>query len=143
MEILKKAKRQNGKRKNPAYQQLTAYVPKETFRQMKVALLREDQEISELIQELIEAWLDSKRPTPEQKRRAAVVQQTMVEIRGLLAGPAQNDMRERTALLALLSIQSMQEVASILEYLPNPTGGGAKVRPPSASAPPASSGQKS
>lgn len=51
--------RPKGKRSHPDYEQVTAYIRKETHRDVKIALLQsgEEQEFSELIQELLEQWL--------------------------------------------------------------------------------------
>ncbi len=51
--------RPKGKRSHPDYEQVTAYIKKDTYQEIKIALLREGQkrEFSELIQELLEDWL--------------------------------------------------------------------------------------
>ena len=51
--------RPKGKRSHPDYEQVTAYIRKDTHRSAKIALLREgeEREFSELIQELLEEWL--------------------------------------------------------------------------------------
>ena len=47
-----------GKRSDPAYEQVTAYIRKETYRQVKMRLLAQDGgDFSTLMQELLEAWL--------------------------------------------------------------------------------------
>lgn len=53
------ARRSSGKRKDPEYSQLTAYVRKELHQAVRVALINDGngQEISELVEELIEKWL--------------------------------------------------------------------------------------
>lgn len=51
--------RPKGKRSHPDYEQVTAYIRKDTYRSAKIALLREgeEREFSELIQSLLEEWL--------------------------------------------------------------------------------------
>lgn len=51
--------RPKGKRSHPNYEQVTAYIKKDTYQEIKITLLREGQkrEFSELIQELLEDWL--------------------------------------------------------------------------------------
>ncbi|PSB27550.1 hypothetical protein [Chlorogloea sp. CCALA 695] len=51
--------RPKGKRSHPDYEQVTAYIKKDTYQEIKISLLREGQkrEFSELIQELLEDWL--------------------------------------------------------------------------------------
>jgi len=47
-----------GKRSDPAYEQVTAYIRKETYRQVKMRLLAQDGgDFSSLIQDLLEGWL--------------------------------------------------------------------------------------
>lgn len=54
--------RPKGKRSHPDYEQVTAYIKKDTYQEIKISLLREGQkrEFSELIQELLEDWLKSR-----------------------------------------------------------------------------------
>lgn len=49
----------NGKRSNPLFTQITAYISKRTHQEVKVALLHEGQsrQISELVEECLRAWL--------------------------------------------------------------------------------------
>lgn len=51
--------RPRGKRSDPNYEQITAYILKETHKSVKIALLQEDRnrEFSELIEELLSGWL--------------------------------------------------------------------------------------
>ncbi len=51
--------RPKGKRSNPDYEQVTAYVKKETYRKTKIALLEQDKfsDFSELVEELLSEWL--------------------------------------------------------------------------------------
>jgi hypothetical protein len=54
--------RPKGKRSHPDYEQVTAYIKKDTYQDIKITLLREGQkrEFSELIQELLDDWLKSR-----------------------------------------------------------------------------------
>ena len=49
-----------GKRSNAEYRQVSAYVRKDTHRKVKMALLQDDREFSELVEELLGSWLDSR-----------------------------------------------------------------------------------
>ncbi len=49
-----------GKRSNAEYRQVSAYIRKDTHRKVKMTLLEEDQEFSELVGRLLEDWLDSR-----------------------------------------------------------------------------------
>lgn len=53
--------RPNAKRSDPEFVQTTAYIRKETHRDVKIALLHEsgDRDFSELIEELLVNWLKS------------------------------------------------------------------------------------
>jgi hypothetical protein len=55
----KKPGRPPGKRSNPDYVQVTAYIPSDLHHNIKLALLqdRKGQEFSELVEELLETWL--------------------------------------------------------------------------------------
>lgn len=48
-----------GKRSNPAYEQVTAYIRRDTNLQTKIALLQEGntRDFSDLVEELLQAWL--------------------------------------------------------------------------------------
>lgn len=48
-----------GKRSNPAYEQVTAYIRKDTSLKTKIALLQEGntRDFSDLVEELLQAWL--------------------------------------------------------------------------------------
>jgi hypothetical protein len=52
--------RPNGKRSNAEFQQVTAYVRRDTYRRVSIKLLdRENKgEFSELIEELLQKWLE-------------------------------------------------------------------------------------
>ncbi len=54
--------RPRGKRSDPAFEQVTAYVPRALYRRVRVALLEADrgQEFSELVAELLADWLDTR-----------------------------------------------------------------------------------
>lgn len=49
-----------GKRRNEEYRQVSAYIRKDTHRKVKMALLEEDREFSELVEHLLVRWLDSR-----------------------------------------------------------------------------------
>jgi hypothetical protein len=46
-----------GKRSNAEYRQVSAYIRKDTHRKVKIALLEEERQFSELVGELLEDWL--------------------------------------------------------------------------------------
>ena len=46
-----------GKRGDPHYRQVSAYVRKDTHQKVKMALLEEDREFSELVENLLRDWL--------------------------------------------------------------------------------------
>ena len=49
-----------GKRSNTEYRQVSAYIRKDTHRRVKMALLEDDRQFSELVAELLENWLDER-----------------------------------------------------------------------------------
>jgi len=55
--------RPNAKRSNPDFVQTTAYIRRDTHRDVKIALLHEGQggEYSELVEELLSDWLKSRK----------------------------------------------------------------------------------
>jgi len=59
IEIKASRGRPKGKRSNPSYEQVTAYIRKDTYRQTKVALLQGDEErdFSQLVEDLLCAYL--------------------------------------------------------------------------------------
>lgn len=59
VEFTRRVGRPKGKRSDPDYDQVTAYIRKETHRQVKIALLTEGQgrEFSELVEELLGEFL--------------------------------------------------------------------------------------
>ena len=54
--------RPRGKRSDPTYEQVTAYIPRALYKQIRVALLQADesQEFSELIADLLATWLKTR-----------------------------------------------------------------------------------
>ena len=55
------AKAKTTRRGDPNYQQINTYVPKEVHRAVKIELVKDnDREMSELIEELLVAWLKKK-----------------------------------------------------------------------------------
>lgn len=57
--------RPKGKRSDPSFEQVTAYVRKETYRHIKLALLQADDErdFSQLVEELLVAYLRTQKST--------------------------------------------------------------------------------
>lgn len=49
-----------GKRSDSDYRQVSAYIRKDTHQEVKIALLQEEREFSELVEELLRAWLESR-----------------------------------------------------------------------------------
>ena len=49
-----------GKRSDSDYRQVSAYIRKDTHQQVKIALLQEEREFSELVEELLRDWLESR-----------------------------------------------------------------------------------
>lgn len=51
--------RPKGKRSNPDFEQITAYVRSQTYRDTKIALLQQDEleDFSELVEQLLTEWL--------------------------------------------------------------------------------------
>jgi hypothetical protein len=49
-----------GKRSDSAYKQVSAYIRKDTHQRVKIALLQEEREFSELIEELLGGWLNAR-----------------------------------------------------------------------------------
>jgi hypothetical protein len=59
-ELMEKRRgRPKGKRSDPEFDQVTAYIRKDTYRNVKIALLglQEPQEFSELLEELLHSWV--------------------------------------------------------------------------------------
>ena len=61
--LAKKMGRPSGKRSDPKFTQVTAYIQSQTYRDVKVALLmgQEPQEFSELIEDLLSQWLSTQK----------------------------------------------------------------------------------
>ena len=57
-----KSGRPRGKRSNPDYEQVTAYIKRETYKQTKIALLQQEKidDFSELIEQLLNEWLNTR-----------------------------------------------------------------------------------
>lgn len=55
--------RPKGKRSNPDFEQVTAYVRSKTYRQTKIALLQQEEleDFSELVEELLTEWLSTQK----------------------------------------------------------------------------------
>lgn len=55
--------RPKGKRSNPDFEQVTAYIRSETYRQTKIALLqqKESRDFSELVEKLLAEWLSTQK----------------------------------------------------------------------------------
>ena len=55
----KQAERKTAKSKDPDFEQITAYIRKDTHQQTKIALLQEgkDQQFSQLVETLLAKWL--------------------------------------------------------------------------------------
>ncbi len=56
----RKRGRPKGKRSNPDFTQVTAYMRKDTYKNAQKALLDEDEEFSELVEDLVSKWLKSR-----------------------------------------------------------------------------------
>jgi Ribbon-helix-helix protein, copG family len=52
--------RQLAKHKNPDYQRTTLYLPKAIHRKLKAAAAESDREMSDIMEELVEQWLESR-----------------------------------------------------------------------------------
>lgn len=61
--IKNKVGRPRGKRSNPDYEQVTAYIKRQTYREIKIALLQQEElaDFSELIEELLCDWLKTQK----------------------------------------------------------------------------------
>jgi hypothetical protein len=51
---------QASKSKNPAFQRTTVYLPKDLHKKFKVTAMNEEKEMSDIMIELIEQWLNSR-----------------------------------------------------------------------------------
>lgn len=54
----RKPGRPKGKHSNPDYVTVSGYITKATFRRMRLKCFEQDLEVSELLQTLIDRWLD-------------------------------------------------------------------------------------
>lgn len=63
LEAPRRRGRPAGKRSDPTYDQVTAYIRRQTYRDVRIALLTQGrgQEFSELVEELLAQWLQSGR----------------------------------------------------------------------------------
>ncbi len=50
-----------GKRNNPDYQQITAYLQQDTYHALKIALAEDRREMSALFEELLQQWLKTRK----------------------------------------------------------------------------------
>jgi len=52
---------ENGKRSNPEYSQVSAWIKKDTHRRAKIKMLQhgDDRDFSDLLQELLESWIET------------------------------------------------------------------------------------
>ena len=58
-----------GKRTNPEYAQVTAYIPKSLHEDVKIALIKEGgKEFSTLVEELLSEWMRGKTAAPSPKK---------------------------------------------------------------------------
>src|SRR5512144_2459154 len=118
MDTRKKAARTNGKRHNPNYRQMTAYVRNTTHREIKKAAVDESREISDLIQELLEGYLDQRRTrigSADAQRPADFLRKVMSTIEQALSVFAKGNPRLRLARLARLSTESTLRIATGIE----------------------------
>jgi hypothetical protein len=55
--------RPKGKRSNPNYEQVTAYIKKKTYKETKIALLEQEEveNFSELVEKLLSEWLSTQK----------------------------------------------------------------------------------
>jgi hypothetical protein len=59
--LVKRLDRPPGKRSDPDFEQVTAYIRKETHKAVKIELLKNGrQEFSELVEELLQQWLKAR-----------------------------------------------------------------------------------
>jgi hypothetical protein len=64
--------RPSGKRTNPDYGQVTAYIPKALHEDVKIALIKEGgKEFSTLVEELLSEWMQNKTAIPSGIRKTA------------------------------------------------------------------------
>jgi hypothetical protein len=71
-EAKKSPGRPTGKRTNPNYGQVTAYIPKSLHEDVKIALIKEGgKEFSTLVEELLSEWMRTKTVAPSGNRKTA------------------------------------------------------------------------
>jgi hypothetical protein len=49
-----------GKRRDDEYKQISAYIRRDTHQRVKIALIEEDREFSDLVEELLREWLKAR-----------------------------------------------------------------------------------
>ena len=61
--VPRKRGRRSGKRSNPEFEQVTAYIRGDTYKKVRIVLLEEakKREFSELVEELLAHWLEHRR----------------------------------------------------------------------------------
>lgn len=52
---------QTSKSKDPTYQRTTIYLPKAVHRKLKAAAANEDKEMSDIVTELVQQWLEARK----------------------------------------------------------------------------------
>lgn len=57
---IQKPTKKAGRRSDPEYMQANSYIPKALHRKVKIQLLQDDQEFSELIEKLLTNWIDER-----------------------------------------------------------------------------------
>jgi hypothetical protein len=116
----KPAKRKTGKRWDKTYQQLTAYVRKETHMAVRLALLPTGQEISELVEDLLTAWLAAhSAPTTSaaEQRRATALQQAIFAAEREFTSNPEITPEERIPLMASLLGELAKKLAGSLDAM--------------------------
>ena len=105
-----------GKRWNRDDKQLAAYVRVETFVAMRQALIAQDCEISELVQELIERWLQAQMaPDASTTRTRELIQLAVSAAEQALLAQAGDRSDEQLRLEARFMAEWSQRIASKLE----------------------------
>lgn len=54
-----KTKKSQGKRSDPNFTQVSAYIPKALHKRVKIELMKGDQQFSDLVTELLTEWLEN------------------------------------------------------------------------------------
>jgi Ribbon-helix-helix protein, copG family len=60
-QVVDEGDRQLAKHKNPGYQRTTLYLPKALHRKLKAAAAESDREMSDIMEELVMQWLESRK----------------------------------------------------------------------------------